>query len=166
MPAPGTSFAGPLISGPQQNSINGSPANVGYAVLSQTLELVQNSTNNVSGTFTIPEHCQILDFLIDNRVVWNSGTSAGLTIGTAALGTQYMSSLNLKNTAGSGVDVGRTTVPTIAAGPPVPTAAQLLAMADTGTNKSVVATVAVSGATSTGTTRITMRYVQTTAWMS
>ena len=163
MPAPGTHHAGPLISGPRQYADNDGPANVGLSTLMQTLELVQNGANNVSGTLTIPEHCQILDFLIDNRVVWDSATSAGLTIGIAALGTEYVSSISL---LAGGLNAPRRVAAPGNAAPVIPTAAQLLAMADTGTNKSVVATVAVVGATTTGTTRITMRYVQTTAWMS
>src|SRR4029450_9946378 len=153
MPAPGTQFAGPLISGPQQYADNnGNPPNVGLVELTQTLTLTQNGAVNVSGTFTIPEHCQITEFLIDNRVVWNSATSAGLTIGIAALGTEYMSSVNL---LAAGINApSRIRVPTVVAGPPVPTAAQMLAMKDTGTNKSVVATVAVVGATTTGETII------------
>jgi hypothetical protein len=164
MPAPGTQFAGPLISGPRQFADNAGPANTGLVLLTQTLVLNQNGAANVSGTFTIPEHCQIVGFEIDNEIVWNSATSAALTIGTAALGTQYMSSLNL---LAAGINAPtRVAVPGLLAGTPVPTAAQLLAMADTGTNKSVVATAAVVGATTTGKTRITMKYVQTTAWMS
>lgn len=165
MPAPGTQFAGPLISGPRQYADNDGPANTGLVELTQTRTLTQNGVNNVSGTFTIPEHCQITEFLIDNRVVWNSAVSAGLTIGIAALGTEYMSSLNL---LAAGINAPtRVRVPALLAGPPVPTAAQLLAMKDTGVNKSVVATVAVAaGATTTGETIITMRYIQTTAWMS
>jgi len=163
MPAPGTQFAGPLISGPRQFADNGGPANVGLVVLEQTLTLVQNGAVNVSGTFTIPEHSQIMEFLIDNQVVWNSATSAGLTIGTAALGAQYVSSINL---LAAGINAPVRVVAPGAAAPVVPTAAQLAALADTGTNKSVVATVAVVGATTTGTTRITMRYAQTQAWMS
>lgn len=155
MPAPGTQFAGPLISGPRHYADNDGPANVGYVVLTQTALLTQNGADtNVSATFTIPEHCQILDFLIDQLVQWGSATSAGLTVGTAALGTQYVSSVNVKTAS-----VGRQANPTL-------TLAQLQAMADTGTNKSVVATVAVVGATAAGQTRVTMRYVQTTAWMS
>lgn len=169
MPAPGTQFSGPLISGPRQFADNAGPANIGLAMLTQTLVLNQNGAVNVSGTFTIPEHCQIVGFEIDNETVWNSATSAGLTIGTAALGTQYAASMNLL-AAGLNAPT-RVVVPGLlagggATGSPVPTAAQLLAMADTGTNKSVVATVAVVGATTTGKTRITMKYIQTTAWMS
>jgi hypothetical protein len=153
MPAPGTQFSGPLISGPRQNADNSGPANVGLASLSQTLVLSSNGTNDVSGTFTIPEHCQILDFLVDNDVAWNSATSDTLTIGTAALGTQYATSYDLKTAT------GRIAAPTL-------TGAQLLAMGDTGTNKSVVATVHPVGSAAAGHTRVTMRYVQTTAWMS
>jgi len=154
MPAPGTQFSGPLISGPRQNADNAGPANVGLAILSQTLVLSQNGVNNVSGTFTIPEHCQILDFEIDNDVVWNAAVSASLTIGTAALGTQYQNGVDVK------AAIGRIAAPTL-------TNPQMLARGDTGTNKSVVVTVNVSaGATTTGHTRVTMLYVQTTAWMS
>lgn len=152
MAAPGTSFAGPIISGPRQNADTSGPANVGYAVLTQTALLTQAGTVDQSATFTIPEHCQILDFLADTSTAWNSATSALLTIGTAALGAQYVASVSIAS-------VGRLTLPATAA-------ATLAALADTGTNKSVVATIDVTGATTTGVTRITMRYVQTTAWMS
>lgn len=155
MPAPGTQFAGPLISGPRQYADNDGPANTGLAVLSQTMTLTQNSTADVSGTFTIPEHCQILDFLVDNQIVWNAAVSASLTIGTAALGTQYATGMDVK------AAVARFVAPVS------PTAAQLAALKDTGTNKSVVVTVTpAAGATSTGTTHITMRYVQKLEWMS
>jgi len=153
MAAPGTQFAGPLISGPRQYSDNDGPANTGLAVLSQTAVLTQNSTNNVSATFTLPPNSQILDFLVDTTTAWNSAVSAGLTIGTAALGTEYVSS----------IDVKANTSPRAAL---APTTAQLAAMADINNNTSVVATVAVSGATSAGTTRVTIRYVQTLDWMS
>lgn len=159
MPAPGTQFAGPLISGPRQNADNAGPANTGLVMLTQTLTLVQNGVNNVSGTFTIPEHCQILDFIVDNQIVWNAAVSAGLTIGTAALGTQYANSMDVK------AAVTRFNAPVAGSG--LPTAAQIAAMKDTGTNKSVVVSVNVAaGATSTGQTTVTMRYVQTPQWMS
>lgn len=154
MPAPGTSFDGPIESGPRRYADNGGPANTGLAILSQSMTLTQNGVNNVSGTFTIPEHCQLLDFLVDNQIVWNAAVSAALTIGTAALGTQYATAMDVK------AAVARFVAPVS------PTAAQIAALKDTGTNKSVVVTVNVAaGATSTGTTHITMRYVQTKAWM-
>lgn len=153
MAAPGTSFAGPLISGPRQFPDNSGPANAGIAILTQTAVLTQNGANNVSATFTLPPNSQILDFLVDTTTAWNSATSAGLTIGTAALGTQYVSSIDVKANASPRAALA-------------PTTAQLAAMADINTNTSVVATVAVVGATSAGTTRVTIRYVQTVDWMS
>src|SRR5882762_4172863 len=155
MPAPGTQFAGPIISGPKQYADDIGPANAGLAILSQTLVLTQNGVNNVSGTSAIPEHCQILDLLVDNDVVWNSAATAVLTIGIAALGAQYATAMDVK------AAVARFVAPV------APSTAQLLALGDTGTNKSVVATVNVAaGATTTGHTRVTMRYVQTVNWMS
>lgn len=151
MTAPGTSFAGPLISGPRANADNAGPANQGFVILSQTLVLNQNGANNVSGTFTLPKHSQILDFNVDTTTAWNSATSAGLTIGTAALGTQYVSSVDVKTNTSPRAAMAYTT-------------AQLAAMGDIGTNTSVVATVAVVGATSAGATRVTMYYVQTLNW--
>lgn len=155
MPAPGTAFAGPLISGPRANVNNtGSPPNQGLAVLTQVLTLTQNGTTNVSGTFNIPQHSSILGFQVDRRVAFDSASSAGLTIGTAALGTQYASSIDVKAAA------GRTQAPVS------PTKAQMEAAEDTGTTEAVVATIAVSGATTAGTVTITMSYVQTTAWQA
>lgn len=149
-PAPGTAFDGPIISGPRRDANANGPANTGVAVLSQVLTLVQNGADtNVSGTFTIPKHSSILGFQVDRRVAFDSATSAGLTIGTAALGTQYASSIDVKAAA------GRTQAPVS------PTKAQMEAAEDTGTNTSVVATIAVVGATTTGTVTITMQYVQT-----
>lgn len=155
MPAPGSAFDGPLISGPRRDADAAGPANTGLVILSQTMTLTQNGVADVSGTFTIPEHCQILDFLVDNQIVWNAAVSASLTIGTAALGTQYATGMDVK------AAVARFVAPVS------PTAAQLAALKDTGTNKSVVVTVTpAAGATTTGTTHITMRYIQTKEWMT
>lgn len=152
MAAPGTSFAGPLISGPRANADNAGPANQGLAVLSQTQVLTQKGADtNVSATFTLPKHSQIVNIIEDTTTAWNSATSAGLTVGTAALGTQYASS----------VDVKANSSPRAAF---APTTAQLAAMADIGTTTSVVATVAVVGATSAGATRVTILYVQKLNW--
>lgn len=152
MPAPGTQFAGPIISGPNQYpDANGGRGNAGYAVLSQSQVLVQNSTNNVSATFRLPANSQIVNIFRDTDEAWNSGSSAGLTVGTAALGTQYASSLDVKtNTNPRAVWA--------------PTTAQLTAAGNIGSNTDVVATVAVSGATSAGRTRVTIEYVQTIDW--
>lgn len=152
MPAPGTAFDGPLISGNKRFADAAGPANAGYAILSQSAVLNQNGTNNVTQTFVLPPRSQILGFDLDTTTAWNSGTSASLTVGTAAGGAQYV----------TGVDVKANTSPRAAQ---TFTTAQLAAMANIGTNTSVVATVTVSGATSAGSSRVTVRYVQTVDYM-
>jgi hypothetical protein len=151
---PGTSFAGPLISGsrPSASSINTTLTvdNQGIALLTQVALLTQNGTAAVSFTANIPKHSQIVDFLVDNTTIWNSATSAALTIGTAAADTTYLSSLTLVTTATSARQH-----------PTVFTTTQLTAMGDTGTTETVVFTITPTGATSAGTTFVTMQYIQT-----
>lgn len=145
MTAPGTTFAGPVISGP-----NSTPEMQGLCVLTKSVTLTHNGTNAVSGTMQVPNHSKILDFLIDNTTAWNSATSDVLSIGIAAAGTEYVDSVDTK-TAG-----GRLA--------PTYSAAQLTAMLDVGTNTNVVATVTPTGSASAGSTTVTMRYVQTQNW--
>lgn len=152
MPAPGTQFAGPLISGPKQYAEGSKNPNTGLAILSQSAVLNQaGASTNVSYTFNLPPRSQILNIYVDPITQWDSAASAGLTVGSAALGTQYVSSVNVK-TATSRSNVA-------------PTAAQIAAMSNIGANTDVVATVAVSGATSAGSTRVSIQYVQTPDWM-
>lgn len=146
-----THFSGPVIAGDlQQGETNG--PNQGYVVLSQTTSITQNSTTAVSSTLYIPAGADIIDFNIDVLTAFNSATSATLTIGTAAGGTQYVSGINVKT-------AGRATI--------TYTAAQLAAMTGqtlTGgsspTTAPVVVTVTPSGATSAGYVVVTMLYVQ------
>lgn len=141
-----TQMNGPLLLGDRQP---GDPAgaNLGGVVLSQTLVLNANGTNAVSGTFFVPPNSQILRVTPDVLTAFNSAVSATLTVGTAAAGTQYAGGVDAR-TAGRAA--------------PVFTAAQLLAMANTGNNLAVVATITPSGATSAGQVRVTIEYVQTT----
>jgi hypothetical protein len=147
MAGPGTTWSGPLISGPKKDADQNGPANTGLALLTQVVTLTHNGTTAVTGTFTLPQASQIVDFHIDTTTVWNSGTSDSLTIGTAAAGTQYV----------SGTDVtaaGRAAI--------TYTAAQLAAMANVGTNTTVYATVTPAGtAATTGSTTVTILYIQT-----
>lgn len=122
-------------------SVNG-----GDVLLTQTAVINQNSTNAVSATFTLPASAQIVEFKIDVLTAFNSGTSATLTVGTAAAGTQYVSGVDAKT--------GGRAAPTL-------TTTQLGNMANIGTNVSVVATVTPSGATSAGQVRVTVIYAQT-----
>jgi hypothetical protein len=117
----------------------------GWAVLTQTAVINQNSTNAVSVTMRVPAGSQLIQIIPDVTTAFNSGTSAILTVGTAAAGTQYVTSVDAR-TGGRGAVTH--------------TAAQVAAMADVGTNVNVVATVTPTGATSAGAVRVTLVYAQ------
>lgn len=138
-----STFSGPLRAGTVRE---GSTANTGYAVLSQTGTYTQNSTTAVNVTFYLPANAQILRFLIDSLVAYDSATSATLSAGTAAAGTQYVSGVDMKAAAGRLA--------------PTYTAAQLTNMANISTNTTVVVTITVVGATTAGNGRVTIEYVQ------
>jgi hypothetical protein len=105
----------------------------------------------VSVTEVLPASSQILEIFIDQVVdeVVGGGTATSIaaTVGTAAAGTQYISSTN--------VFAGGRVAPTL-------TTAQLLAMSDIGTNTNVVLTIAPNGTISTtqGVYRMTVVYAQ------
>ena len=117
----------------------------GFVVLTQTKTITQASTAVVSATFTVPAGSQLIDIIPDVLTAFDSATTAVLSVGSAAAGTQYVSSVNAK-TAGRAA----TTV----------SAAQALAMADVTTNTSVVASVTPTGATTAGVVRVTLVYAQ------
>lgn len=143
----GTAFDGPVISGNKRYA-DSTPANTGVALLTQSVTLDQNSTNAVSQTIVVPEQSQLVDILVDTTTAWNSGSSATLSVGTSAGGTQYAGSVDVKTAAGRQR--------------PTFTGAQLLAMNNITTSTSVVVTVTPSGATSAGKTIVTLVYAQTT----
>lgn len=138
-----STWSGPVRAGTIKENAG---ANLGNVVLSQTGTYTQNSTTAVNVTFYLPPNSQILTFLIDSLVAYNSAVSATLTAGTAAAGTTYVSGVDMKASAGRLA--------------PTYTAAQLTAMANITTNTTVVVTITVSGATSAGNGRITVEYVQ------
>jgi len=124
--------------------------NGGYAVLSQTISLTSTADGlAVSGTVTLPAGSQIINFQIDTLTAPVAGggtaTTAPITIGTAAAGTQYLSATNC-------FAAGRASLSF--------TAAQLTAMSNISTNTSVVATVDPNGTISTtqGVWQVTVVY--------
>jgi len=141
-----TAFSGPVATYTHQPDGSSSGySDQGLVVLSQVATLTQNSTTAVSHTFHVPANSQLVDIIADTSTAWDSGTSAVLTVGSAAAGTQYA----------SGVD-------TTAAGRvrPTFTGAQLASMLDVGSTTAVVATITPTGATTAGTTTVTLLYVQ------
>lgn len=144
-----TYLTGPLQLG---TGLDNTAAATGYVLQSQTVTVTTTADGlAVSGTITLPASSQIVDFNVDTMVTpvvgGGTATTCPVTVGTAAAGTQYMSSTNM-------ITGGRA-APTL-------TTAQLLAMADISTNTSVVITVDPNGTVSTtqGVFRLTVVYAQ------
>ena len=124
----------------------------GYVVVSQTTTVTTVAAGTASSaSVTIPASSQIINFFVDTvqdeAVGGGTATAIAMTIGTAAAGTQYVSSTDV-------IGGGRIALTF--------TAAQLAAMADVGTNQSVVITVDPNGTISTtqGIYRLTVVYAQ------
>jgi len=124
----------------------------GFVVLSQTTTVTTAAAGTAtSATLTLPASSQIIDFVADmtvNEVVGGgTATAIPMTIGTAAAGTQYLSATDVF--AGGRIALAFT-------------AAQLSAMADIGSNTSVVVTLDPNGTISTtqGVIRLTVVYAQ------
>ena len=147
-----THFSGPVISGDlQQGETNG--PNQGFVRLSQVTDLTQNSTTAVSSTLYIPAGSIIESVVVDVLTAFDSATSATLSVGLTAGGTQYVSGVDVKTATGR-----------IAA---VYTAAQLAAMSGqtvlgvaAPTTAPVVVTITPVGATSAGYVHVTINYIQ------
>jgi hypothetical protein len=124
----------------------------GFVVVSQTTTVTTASAGTAtSATITLPASSQIIDFFVDtvqNKSVGaGTATAIAMTIGTAAAGTQYVSSTD--------VFAGGRTALTF-------TAAQLAAMANISTNQSVVITLDPDGTilTTQAIVRLTVVYAQ------
>ena len=124
----------------------------GFVVMSQTTTVTTAAAGTAtSATITLPASSQIIDLIADmvvNEVVGaGTATTIPMTIGTAAAGTQYVSSTDVF--AGGRIALTFT-------------AAQLLAMSDIGTSTSVVVTLDPDGTivTTQGVIRLTVVYAQ------
>lgn len=123
--------------------------NGGYAVLTQNVQLTTNSGAAVDGTINIPAGSQILGFVLDTLTAPVAGagtaTTAPITIGTSAGGTQYVSATDCF--AG-----GRTGI--------VFTAAQVTAMSNVGNNTTIYVRVDPNGTilTTQGVFQVSVTY--------
>jgi hypothetical protein len=138
-----STFSGPVKAGTVRE---GATPNLGYMVMMQSGTISQASTAVVSSTVYIPANSRILEFFVDSSVAWDSGTSATLSIGTAAGGTQYVASVDAKATAGR-LTISHTTT-------------QLTAMSNVGATQTVTATVTPSGTTTAGALKWAVVYAQ------
>ena len=124
----------------------------GFVVVSQTTTVTTAAAGTAtSATLTIPASAQIINIIIDTvqlQVIGaGTATTMPVTVGTAAAGTQYVSATDA--IAGGRVALAFT-------------AAQLAAMADVGTNQSVVITADPNGTvvTTQAIYRLTVVYAQ------
>ena len=124
----------------------------GYVVLEQTTTVTTVAGGTaVSSTLTLPANSQIINLFLDTMVTpvvgGGTATTCPITVGTAAAGTQYLSATDA--IAGGRIALSFTT-------------AQCAAMADIGSNTSVVVTVDPNGTVSTtqGVYRLTVVYAQ------
>ena len=124
----------------------------GFVVMSQTTTVTTAAAGTAtSATLTLHASSQIISFFADmvvnEAVGGGTATAIAMTVGTAAAGTQYVSSTDVF--AGGRIALTFT-------------AAQLLAMSDIGSNTSVVVTLDPDGTISTtqGVIRLTVVYAQ------
>lgn len=135
------SYVQPTSSG---TGVTGSGNDIGGIQLVQTGYVTFKAATLVNDlTFVLPANSAIQNILLDTLTAYDSATSAGLTVGTATAGTQYVSSVDAKTT-------GRETQSL--------TAAQLLALSSIGTNVNVVVTVTSVGQPTTGNVFVTIQY--------
>jgi hypothetical protein len=141
-----TAFSGPLATFTREPDGSASGySDLGLCVLAQSATITQDSTTAVSATVYLPENAQILSFNIDVTTAYDSATSATLTIGQSAAGTDYVSGVDAKT-------AGRASA--------AYTATQLGNMTNIGAHAAVVATVTPVGATTAGAVTVTVLYVQ------
>lgn len=124
----------------------------GFVILMQSCTVTTNADGSASSVSEVlPAGSQIIDLFINTIVTpvvgGGTATTVPITIGTVAAGTQYLSATNA-------ITGGR---PALSF-----TTAQCAAMADIGSNTSVVMTVDPNGtiATTQGVYRLTVVYAQ------
>jgi hypothetical protein len=139
---------GAVKSGSSPSEVVGATAaaadDLGYGLFSKTITLQAATAASVDGSIPLPVGAQIVDFRIDSTVAWTA-TTASLTIGLTAGGTDFVTGMDVK---------------TITRGPTAAfTAAQLGAMQALASGSSTLAVrVASTGANATGTTKVTVVY--------
>jgi hypothetical protein len=137
----GVLLGGPLGSGTRNDATN----DVGVCVLAQSVTITTVATA-LTKTVYLPPNSQILYFLWDNVVAYDSSASATGTIGTSAGDSTYQGSIDCKSSAGRQT-IGVST-------------AQALAMSNITTNTAVCFTVTNSGTPTVGTVVATVVYLQ------
>jgi hypothetical protein len=148
-----TTFSGPVKSGTiRYNQYK----NTGTTVLRQIQTIPFNTTLTSTVTNYLPAGCSILNIVVDTLVAFDSATTAILSVGKTAGGTEYASAVNAK---------------ILARQTPTFTAAQLLAMQSTTLDVSalitgeaacsaIVTTITSVGQPTAGSVVVTIQYTQ------
>lgn len=140
-----TTFSGPIVTGDREAGETAGP-NLGYSLLSQSKPIAYDATLVQTVAINVPP-CQIIDFLADVGTAYNSATSATLSVGITAGGTEIASGINAKT-------AGRAR--------PTFTAAQLTAM-KAFTGRTLYVTITSVGQPTAGAATVTLVYAQTGA---
>jgi hypothetical protein len=91
-----TTFSGPVKSGTNRYSPY---KNVGTTIITQQTPFTFDATLVQSVTLYVPSGSKIINVFVDVITAYNSATSATLTMGKTAAGTEYVSGVNVKTTA-------------------------------------------------------------------
>lgn len=123
------------------------------------LAFVANGAGTYVGTVAIPAGATVVDVDVRNTVVWDSGTSASLTVGDDDNATGYIAATNVKTTPAAdtnGAGQGLSTELSLGATAGVYKggAGKYCAVA-----KTITATIVAVGAGVAGRTRVLVRYV-------
>jgi len=138
---------GTYVTGPVQmgTGLDNTGTDTGYVVSSQTALINRDATLVQSATFRLPANAQIVDIFVDVITAYDSATSATVSAGTTAGGTEYLSGISAKT-------AGRR--------PNAYSGAQVGAIANVGNNTTLVATVTSVGQPTVGQLRVTVLYAQ------
>lgn len=137
-----STFSGPIKAGDVRE---GAFANVGSVEMVQTAEIAVDATLVQSATMYVPANSEIIDIYVLGQEAYDSATSAGLTVGKTAAGTDFLASVNVKNTG-----IQRATL----------TTAQAVLWRNVTTNTKIVATVTSVGQPTTGKVTVVVKYRQ------
>lgn len=137
-----STFSGPLKAGDVRE---GATANVGFAVMTQTVEIVRDATLVQNGTIYLPANAEILGINSITQVAYDSATSATLSVGYTSGGTEFAGSVNVKNAGNQAAS---------------PSVAQGVVWRNITTNTTLVATVTSVGQPTVGKVTVVVTYRQ------
>jgi len=149
-----STFSGPIKSGTNRYNPY---VNVGTTTLTQQVPFTFDATLVQSVTFYIPSASKILNIVVDVITAYDSATSATLTVGKAAAGTQYASGVNVKTTART-TPTFTTTQLTNMQSTPIDVTSQTAG--NNGASSAIVVTVTSVGQPTAGTGFLTLVYAQ------